>query len=102
MINRRHFLGGLSGVATAAGIVGSGTADVRQPIPDKQLAWIPEYERKLAEFQELEVLGIPRSWWHVRQGLHPFSPERTVIVNPHSQRRGLDQWMKKLIHDKAG
>ncbi len=100
-INRRQFLGGLSGVATAAGIAGSTPADVRQFTQDKRLAWIPEYEQKLAESQELEVLGIPRSWWHVRQGLHPFSPERTVVVYPDSPRRDLDEWMKKLVHDEA-
>lgn len=100
-INRRQFLGGLSGVATTAGIAGSSPADVRQLTQDKRLAWIPEYEQKLAESQELEVLGIPRSWWHVRQGLHPFSPERTVIVNVDSQREDIDEWTKKLAHDKA-
>src|SRR5439155_1762910 len=34
---------------------------------------------------ELEFLGIPRSWWFVHQGLHPFSPERTLIIPDRPQ-----------------
>jgi len=109
MINRRQFLGGLGGVAAVTGMVGGGRADIRHVVPDHRPTWISRYvqkllshfEQTLVESKELEVLGIPSSWSHVCQGLHPISPERTVVVNPESQRRDLDEWMKKLVHDKA-
>jgi hypothetical protein len=29
---------------------------------------------------DLAKLGIPRSWWHVHQGVFPFSPERVLVI----------------------
>jgi hypothetical protein len=40
-----------------------------------------DYERILAGFPHLEWLGVPRSWDRVREGFHPFSPERVVIFS---------------------
>jgi hypothetical protein len=39
-----------------------------------------EYERILSHTNKMHVLGNPRSWSLVTQGLHPFHPERTVVL----------------------
>ncbi len=44
------------------------------------------HERVLASVPSLDVYGLPRSWSMVRDGLHPISPERVVIV-PKITRR---------------
>lgn len=38
------------------------------------------FDQKWAQ-ADLEGLGIPRSWWHVHQGLFPFAPERVLVIN---------------------
>lgn len=44
-------------------------------LPDTNL-----FDQKWAQ-ADLEGLGIPRSWWHVHQGLFPFAPERVLVIN---------------------
>ena len=60
-----------------------------QALPDLAAASIVSHEKSLAAtnvFDEkwaradLEYLGIPKSWWHVHQGLFPFSPERVLVI----------------------
>ena len=43
--------------------------------------WTSEYERGLTATSDFDWLGIPKSWSCVRQGFHPFSPERTLVLN---------------------
>ena len=47
-----------------------------------------EYEAVLARSPGLELLGLPRDWSAVKQGFHPFSPERVVIL-PSNHPLGL-------------
>jgi hypothetical protein len=56
------------------------TARASIPAQDNRLPRLSMYDKAMAASTELELLGLPRSWWHVHYGLHPFSPERTLIV----------------------
>jgi hypothetical protein len=46
---------------------------------------LTEYERILSHTDSLEILGVPRSWSVVRQGFHPFAPERIAVL-PSGER----------------
>ncbi len=41
---------------------------------------LAEYERILSQTDSLEILGVPRSWSVIRQGFHPFAPERVAVL----------------------
>jgi hypothetical protein len=51
-----------------------------------------EYERILSHTDCMHVLGNPRSWSLVAEGLHPFHPQRVVILpdHPYGIRCGSD------------
>jgi hypothetical protein len=75
--NRRGFLGLSLGAAVPATFAGSsrsitGASAHRMPL----LAW---------RLDRMEVLGIPEDWSAVRLGLHPFAPERTLVL-PSDER----------------
>ena len=40
-----------------------------------------EYERILSHTDSMHILGNPRSWSSVTQGLHPFAPGRVVVMS---------------------
>jgi hypothetical protein len=42
--------------------------------------WLTKYERSLAVSKDRELFGIPKSWSCIHEGLHPFAPERTLIL----------------------
>ena len=46
---------------------------------------LTEYERILSQTDRLDILGVPRSWSVVRQGFHPFAPERIAVL-PSGER----------------
>jgi hypothetical protein len=48
-------------------------------------AALTSYERILSQTDRLDILGVPRSWSVVRQGFHPFAPERTAVL-PSGER----------------
>jgi hypothetical protein len=108
MINRRQFIRGMTGVSAVAGsALGSGSvwaASSQQGHP-KKAPWLSAYEKKLAASPDLKLLGIPKSWWHVHQGFHPFAPERTVIVQPTPEKAWteweLEQWTRKAAAEKV-
>ena len=52
------------------------TPAMQQKLP----AWREDHESILATSPFPELFGIPKSAWHVHHGLHPFSPERTLIL----------------------
>lgn len=85
-MQRREFLQSTIG-ATAVGTV-SATAQASAPAQDNRPPWLPMYDEALAASTDLELLGIPRSWWHVHHGLHPFSAERALIIPERPQ----DNW----------
>jgi hypothetical protein len=56
---------------------------------------LSEYERILSQTDRLDILGVPRSWSVVRQGFHPFAPERIAVLPSgerlrHPMHRSLD------------
>jgi len=78
MINRRRFLS--TGVI-GAGLVGTSALAAASIVSHEEpAAAMNVFDEKWAR-ANLERLGIPRSWWHVHQGLHPFSPERVLVIN---------------------
>ncbi len=83
-MQRRDFLQATIGATTAATLPVQ--AQAAAPVQDSGPPWLLMYDESLAACTDLELLGIPRSWWHVHHGLHPFSPERTLIVPDHPQQ----------------
>jgi hypothetical protein len=64
---------------------------------------LTSYERILSHTDSLEILGVPRSWSVVRQGFHPFAPERIAVLPSgerlqHSMRRG--RGARRRIEDR--
>src|SRR5690349_2329964 len=84
--NRRVFFTGTLGLGLGLGTAGPLTVPGRAPaevaLPDPVLS---EYERILSLTDSLEILGVPRSWSVVRQGFHPFAPERIAVL-PSGER----------------
>lgn len=46
---------------------------------------LSSYERILSQTDRLDILGVPRSWSVIRQGFHPFAPERIAVL-PSGER----------------
>jgi hypothetical protein len=84
--NRRGFFTGTLGLGLGLGTAGRLTlpgrahADVAPLDPA-----LTEYERILSQTDRLDILGVPRSWSVVRQGFHPFAPERIAVL-PSGER----------------
>ena len=77
--DRRRFLtnGGLT-LGLGDALTGNfGLSATRAVAANKQLS---DHERLLAETPHLTSLGLPRSWQAVREGFHPFSPDRVAIL----------------------
>ena len=84
-LGRRRFLGGFLGLGTGAtvfGAVPTGPSAARNARLGANLTAQPmrEYERRLARTERMEVLGYPRDWSVVRDGFHPFHPQRIAIM----------------------
>ena len=90
----RHCFGvGASLVALPIGssqAVGSGMVGLSDGLIVPRMT---EYERILSHTNCMHVLGNPRSWSMVTQGLHPFAPERVVVMR---QREYFDRGGKDL------
>ena len=82
MFDRRGFLKTTFGLAvgTDAGQVLSSNQSDRTSTPPST----PEQEECqeiLARSSGLQLLGLPRDWSRVEQGLHPFAPERVLLLS---------------------
>src|ERR1700733_2962710 len=55
-------------------------------IPEQQ-----EYEEILARSPGLNILGRPHDWSLVREGCHPFSPERILFFTPKMVQESVRQ-----------
>ena len=77
MINRRQFL--TTGMIGAGLATTPGLAAACRTKPEESPFTTNSFDKKWAQ-ADLEHLGAPRSWWHVHQGLHPFSPERVLVI----------------------
>jgi hypothetical protein len=91
MISRRTFLSSAVGLSVATAPA-SATCLLPTPRTDGPRGIGPvqpgfeEYEQIVAG-SDLNVLGVPVCWSIVREGFHPISPERVVILDPESRRR---------------
>ena len=76
-MNRRQFL---TNSMAGLGLAGtSGLSAASQANPEGSPLSINSFDEKWAR-ADLEHLGIPKSWWHVHHGLHPFAPERVLVI----------------------
>lgn len=102
MLNRRSFLTSSLGLAVGAS---HARANEGLFLGSEANTWNREYERILAHTDQMHLLGHPRSWSVVRDGFHPFAPERVVILNrrdlgsPHGIREKLG---RKIVEGLAG
>ena len=82
--NRRGFVRKLVGVGAGLAATPSGnslaTPSGKVHSPGTSEAGLSEYERILSHTDRMHILGNPRSWSLVTQGLHPFAPERVVVL----------------------
>jgi hypothetical protein len=83
--NRRGFVRQCigAGASLATSPVWSGQAagsdEAKLPHGNVEIG-LSEYKRILSHTRNMHVLGNPRSWSLVSQGLHPFAPERVVVM----------------------
>lgn len=79
LIERREFLQTtIEAVSTLA--ISNFCRSSAKAMDDTRPDWTVTFEQSLMASDDRELLGIPKSWQCVRQGLHPFSPERTLIL----------------------
>ena len=84
--SRRGFFARTLGVGLGLGAAGPLTPPGRTHAEVAPLdPALAEYERILSHTDSLEILGVPRSWSVVRQGFHPFAPERIAVL-PSGER----------------
>ncbi len=97
MMNRRRFL--------TTGMIGAGLACtpglVVEGKPQEPAFAMNVLDEKWAR-ADLERLGMPRSWWHVHQGLHPFSPERILVIDERPQVWAAAELKNRLIQRGVG
>ena len=90
-ISRRHFIASGLGASTAAGFAPMAAireADCVAGYP--RFSALTDHERRLGNSPHLAILGRPHDWSLVREGLHPFSPERIVLI-PHDLQCALSR-----------
>jgi hypothetical protein len=91
----RHCFG--AGASLAALPIGSRQAMGSVESPNGLIApKMSEYERILSHTKHMQVLGNPRSWSLVSQALHPFAPERVVLLPSGSDSRFFDRCGRDL------
>ena len=109
--SRRGFFARTLGVGLGLGATETLTPPGRAPAEVAPLdPALTEYERILSQTDRLEILGVPRSWSVVRQGFHPFAPERTAVLpsgerlrHPTHRGRGVRRRIEDLIAEfRAG
>jgi len=99
MLNRRRFL--------TTGMIGAGAAGTSRLATASMIA-PREHEPSVNLFEQkwaranLEQLGIPKSWWHVQQGLFPFSPERVLVIKNRPSVWGREPLKERLLQRGFG
>ena len=99
MMNRRRFLStGMIG----AGLAGTSTLAAASLVkPAEPVATLNIFDEKWAK-ADLEVLGIPKSWWHVHQGVFPFAPERVLVIKKRPDHWAFRPLKERLLEDGVG
>jgi hypothetical protein len=99
MINRRRFLStGMIG----AGLAGTSGLTAASMIGEQELAEAPNIFDEKWSRAKLQYLGIPRSWWYVHRGLHPFSPERVLIIGKRPAVWTCDDTKARIMERRYG
>ena len=81
--NRRGFVRHCFGVGASIATIPAWSKQASAKVQlsnDTVETGLNEYESILSHTNSMHVLGNPRSWSLVTQGLHPFAPERTVVM----------------------
>ena len=83
--NRRGFVRHCFGVGASLAAIPVGSSQAawsrKVELPNGTVeAGLIEYERILSHTDSMHIFGNPRSWSLVSQGLHPFAPERVVVL----------------------
>jgi hypothetical protein len=60
------------------------------------------YERTLALSDQLDTLGVPRTWSVVQQGFHPFAPGRIAVLPSRPALRYPGHWTRDSLRRIAG
>jgi hypothetical protein len=106
--NRRGFVRRCLGVGASLATVQAvsshavGSGNVQMP-NYSTMPGMTEYESSLSRTDCMYMLGNPRSWSLVSQGLHPFHPQRVVMLPNHSTllwRRHIDRGLL-LVSDSG-
>jgi hypothetical protein len=87
-LDRRRFLT-KGGLTLGLGDSLSGNLDLSASRAVAANAPLSDHQRLLAETPHLTSLGLPRSWQAVREGFHPFSPDRVSILPARDADRRL-------------
>ena len=99
LIERREFLqttiGAVSGLAMPS--FSQATVNVMN---DTRPDWLMTYEQTFAASNDRELFGVPKSWSCVRDGLHPFSPDRTLILPVHDHADDHQTKLSRQIVDR--
>ena len=95
---RREFLQTTIGAVSGLSMPSFCQASVKMTMDDTQPDLLTKYKQSLAVSDELELFGISRSGSCVWQGLHPFTPDRTLIVPSHAHN---DDLVTKLLRNTA-
>jgi len=99
LFQRRDLLRSAVAAMTNAALPMTGhafTRSVQETLPD----WRTTYEQTLATLRDGELLGIPPSRVCIRQGLHPFTPDRTLILPSHVPTGELVTKLSRKIADR--
>jgi hypothetical protein len=93
MLDRRSFF--RWSLVTGLGLHGDAPAGAADKPSSEPPPYSPnEFERIVAMCNSLDVLGRPRSWSLVRDGFHPISPERVIVMS----EKGGDGWSSRECH----
>ena len=99
MIDRRRFLHDVSGCTLMFGMnVAGGLA--LAPLAPSQKSMANFRSGKLDENfagVEVELLGVPKTSADLGNGLHPFSPERTLAIDGHVPDGQFSNWRERLL-----
>lgn len=104
MIDRRRFLHDVSGCTLMFGMNVAGRL---------ALAPLAPLQKSMANFRsgksdenfagvELELLGVPKISTDLGNGLHPFSPERTLAIDRHVPDGRFSDLKERLLHGGFG
>ncbi len=99
--NRRGFVRKIFGVGASLAVPAwSKQASGKIQVPEATITTaLSEYESVLSHTNSLHILGHPRSWSLITEGLLPFAPERVVVMRQRDYfdrggrdlRRNIDQ-----------